>query len=199
MKRFDTVELDFNDCNSIDILPMLSVIISLREFKDLGGKVNLNFNSKANQGNLLLSSLYYEGFLKLLCDLSDIVTFDNQNSSYFDLEVFATSKINYVSMGILPAIVAAINDIADVEEWVDKKLNEAYPYIEDKVPNWVLDGLINRLRIFLVESVENVLRHAYKDDSFGKYFGIYIRFREGLNIKESTEKSEDQREKIKKI
>ncbi|MBZ9689786.1 hypothetical protein G9F72_026285 [Clostridium estertheticum] len=203
--KFTNITIDFTNFLGADPLPLISLTMSLKEFSDLGGKIEFSMFKKMDIGDnakcKLAKSMLKNGFINTLSDITDeIYLFSKKyekGSTILLKGLDAVDEHHYID--IMPITVIDTLDIKDIEEWIDERLIEFYTIISSTIPDYAIEDMMTRIKIFLTETVENIARHAYPNKEKYKYAGIYIRFREGLNIKTTTEKSFEQREYIKKL
>ena len=202
---FNSLDIDLSRCIWADPLPLLSLIISLREFRVNNGKVSIILPSiRINDGSTIsrtrfLQFLSQEGFLKaFLIEAKGKVFVDNReiDGAFFNKLKQTNIDLSFLNYPILTAEVLDLRKINDIRDFFQKKIETIiFPTI---IPIWSQEDLKSRLYAFLVETLDNIKIHAYDIENFNNSFaGIYIRFREGLDNKEINYKSLDQKRILK--
>ncbi|NCI51350.1 hypothetical protein GWC95_15585 [Sediminibacterium roseum] len=219
--RFNEAEIDMSSCGWVDPLPLLSLLISLTDFKANSGKTVLYLPSidenQEKQSDKVLKFLAEEGFLEEFakcCRITDGITTitDNENNKtqYFEDYLKSYKRVRttvfYTNCTLIPALLIDArkefnSEPSNVDTWVESKVRHIRSKISDKAPSYSQSTLLHRITNILVETIQNIVKHAYKENDHA-YAGIYLRFRNGkenksLSIEELTniEKGLQQEEK----
>ncbi|GHV44343.1 hypothetical protein AGMMS49546_28140 [Spirochaetia bacterium] len=190
---FNSISVDMQNCSWIDPIPMLSLLISLIEFKTEVGNCTIHFSDK-NIKNVL-SFLKQEGFLEILIKGNiNISIGENIFSKSEDAMSYINklpTELEYNNSFVLPA------RIIDLQSYSEEKINrlildftEKEIEIKEKVPAKTHDMIFMKLYHILFETIDNVFRHAYPNSSKHKYVGVYIRYRYGNQKLSNISKSE---------
>ncbi|RVT97329.1 hypothetical protein EOD41_18695 [Mucilaginibacter limnophilus] len=183
--------IDLSKCLWIDPLPLLSLIISLKQVNlEITKKVILKSEDNHNDEQCrLMSFLEKEGFLDqftrsgcslLILESEDKyrVYNDRDRDEYKNYE----NSLRYSDSTIIKAQVVDLSEKVteeSLDDWVDALLADQYK-LTHKITETSKDDIFSRVSLFLKETLDNIYEHAYPTQSSRKYAGFYIRFRKGL-------------------
>ena len=175
-----------------DPLPLLSLIISLVELD------NENIKKKIYLPVINKTSIEQKRFLAFISEQNFLVEIEKHGinifhpleeieGKYIKITDSYKEKINsfkihlsYNDCTILPANIVDLNHSSissiGIERYVDNMLHSIRHRIKNKITE---QETYNRMTLFLKETLENILDHAYKTKT-KKYAGFYIRYRVGL-------------------
>jgi hypothetical protein len=190
---FVELKIYFTKCQWVDPLPLLSLLIIINQYKSVGGKTTVmlpTLKENLDELNKVLKFLNDEGFLKELIKCSTVfygsdplneMTLANLKESLSNI----TRALYYTNSTLLQACILNAkeefkNGAIEVDGWVEEKIKIISTLISDKIPSYSQNSLLHRLKFVLVESIQNILDHAYQDqpNAFG---GVYVRYRNGLD------------------
>jgi hypothetical protein len=195
-------------CRWVDPLPILSLLISLADFKykNANRKCSILFSGDIKSQGTLLSFLDREGFFEIMKEYKIEYLFGSKEySDIIRKEIEKQDqKLSYVNCSISPAVIINLKTDEDTSTYdrqdmplfqankdviaEEKKKQNIDEYvsrlinenaIHDKIPTWSFEIICMKLDHILHELIENVAEHAYAKDSGLKLAGIYIRYRYG--------------------
>lgn len=185
------VIIDASKCIWVDPIPMLSLIIGIREVCDslyVQMVLKASNNESIDQCRLM-SFLEKEGFLEeLINSKCTLVVEDGENGlrelTGSDREEYRKfgSLLSFDDPTVIKAQVVDLNDkIKDgsIDDWVDHLLIDRYKFTQ-KFKETSKDEIFSRINLFLKETLDNIYEHAYPDSNVKKLAGLYIRLRKGL-------------------
>lgn len=195
---FNEAIVDISTCIWVDPLPLLSLLISLNEFKKLKGITTLIIatidETKKKDTDKVLKFLVEEGFLDefskccIIRDRNNLII-DRDSNNIESYEIFAkkykrvSTTIFYTNSTLIKACIFDSKeefntDPKMVDFWVEDKIKSIRSKISDKVPSYSQGTIIHRITNILVETIQNIVKHAYVNTN-NTYAGIYIRYRNG--------------------
>ena len=186
LNSFDNIELDFRECYWIDPIPLISLLILLKDFHLAKSKIISVSLPKANinkDKDRVLKFLYEEGFLSELESVSsEIKYFSRQNK--FTLKNI-TTELNYFGCHLCNAKIIDTVDVCSNDDCFYDFINNLIIEVgvnlrNKKIPENAYDDILYRLYILFAETIFNVYKHAYPNSTSFRYVGIYVRYRHGL-------------------
>lgn len=195
--RFTNLSFDFSNCEWVDPLPVLSMLIAVNEFVKQGGNVVFlapRISNVSSHSDKVMKFLFEEGFLELISKCCTIkypdgeILFTRGDKFPGSLAAFGKIKFSlfYTNSSVLPAQILDTRDLFgenldNIDKWVESNVNSIKAAITDRVPNaFSLSIVLHKLTILLGEMIQNIVKHAYKN-SHKSFAGIYVRFRNGLD------------------
>ncbi len=195
---FNESFIDISTCDWTDPIPLLSLLISLNEFKKTGGKSTLIIptieDSKIKETDKVLKFLAEEGFLNEFsncCTIKDKnnLIIDKETENIQNYEAFikkykrVSTTVFYTNSTLIKACLFDSKkefetNPSKVDAWVEEKIKSIRAKISDKVPSYSQGTIIHRITNILVETIQNIVKHAYTDSNYS-FAGIYIRYRNG--------------------
>jgi hypothetical protein len=194
------LSIDMSSCTWIDPIPLMSLLISLLEFRIGGGPCKLKFSEDIIKQKSLLPFLEQEGFFKIL-ERHQISFVFGDNGPENNVQILenirkARYRLSYINSSVLSAdIIDLKNKNIDslIIDLIDKKSK-----MRDVVSSESYDTVYMKLYHILYELVDNVKRHAYKPDAEHIFVGVYIRYRYGMQNASITETQKIEIEKLAK-
>ena len=199
-KDVESVVVNGENCNWIDPFPLLSLLISLAELhtkKRICYLVpNVSERDLTSEKKRVLEFLSKEGFFEVMLsyNINIIETgkyhefkkgADLRNYSKTLLANIRKSFDGYLCYDNCTIWEAQVIDLGsmkaekEINEMVDNKLEDVKHRILPHIPGSFMNEVIWKIGLFLKESINNVLEHAY-DNGSSKYVGVYLRHRVGL-------------------
>jgi len=192
------IEINCEKTLWIDPVPLISLIILFNQYVSISKKnffIRLPKVEKKQsffteqQSNIFLKFLFNEGFVNKLSDFAT-VTSQNEisNIEIFRKEVNKLNVIlNYFDCHLLNARIYDACEIHEDEEEevrfyseIESIINEIrVNLINKQIPPYYFESMLYRIRLFFSETINNVFQYAYPGEE-KKYFGIYARYRYGL-------------------
>ena len=192
-QEINKIVYNLSVCEWADPLPLLSLIIALKTFKEDGGSniiilptLSSLYKSKSDK---VLKFLEKEGFLKCFKELAIIKNKKAQILTDYDIKKFdaAQIKLSFTESTLLPAEIINVKEIDDnsngLDNWLTPKINGIRARLINIDKTQEIENLIYKLKIFIGETLHNIKKHAYQPDSKKAYACIYVRMRYGLNNK----------------
>lgn len=194
------VIVDATKCIWIDPLPLLSLIISLSEYSQTK-KVCLvipNISSLTDEKKRVLEFIEKEGFVKCMEKRNICIIQENEMPNFLAGKTFESNPTSirkwirkelngYVYFNNSTIIEASIFDLKkeyNSEEKIHNKIESILERVEHRISKHISGNLTNeivwKIGFFLKETIDNVLEHAYTQDSPTKFVGFYVRHRLGL-------------------
>ena len=197
--KMSILNIDMSHCTWADPTPMLSLLISLRLFKNDKTSINFYIPRRTEKHNAFLAFLYQEGFIQQLKDMDIKIIYADLliNLSVEDLiDIGALEQLsNYKDCCVLPARIKDLTDLdstESVEEYISNLMDEIDNVVCNKVPNYAADAMCMKLYNILLETIDNVCWHAYPSNK-NRFVGVYIRYRNGLNLPNSLNEMQQKR------
>lgn len=195
-QEIKVISIDLSRCRWADPLPLLSLLILLNEWRKKGRQAMITvpkLQNRSSETDKVLKFLSDEGFLDEMAKCAELM-----NSSEYIIESFGTLKkdlkpslekinsaLHYTNSTLLKATIIDVknefgSDLKTVDAWIEEKIKIVASLIRDRIPAYSQRSLLHRLKIVLVETVQNIVKHAYRH-SEKSFAGIYIRYRNGLD------------------
>lgn len=185
-KLISHLNLDILSLRWADPLPLISLFISLQLFKDSGGTISLidlpeisHIRSGKIDNYYFLKFFALEGFFNLLNLLVD----NPVKNEYLEIVKNYPTELYFSNPTVLTARIIDTSNIGDFDDYVESMISEIIPFTNPVINDFNSDRILSKIKHFLIESLDNIYRHAYVMENFStikKYAGIYIRFRKGL-------------------
>jgi|GEM_PF-3496774 len=184
------IVVDFKECRWIDPLPIMSLLTFvaqniLPQTKNISfvfpkPQPKLAFDDKKLAQNRVLRFLYTEGFINIINNILEIST----NLTLDDIDSINNLNItlNYFDCHLCE--VKLIDTEKTKKEDIDNIVNDSIKKIEvnlqkRKLSQFIINSITYKTRVFLLETIDNVKKHAYDAEKSMKYSMIYARYRYG--------------------
>lgn len=180
-RPFKKLMYDFSRCTWADPLPLLYSLLSAAEFSDAGGIVRIRIPEPSNDSDRFLKFISKEGFLRWFGKVSEGRLDDGrQVIGEQQIRRYAESGVElaYVDSTLLPVHLLKARSHEEVRIWLKQQVEMLGDTLVVKVPGWAVEDALYRLRVFLLETLYNVVDHAYGRNV--GYAAIYARYRRGL-------------------
>ncbi len=191
-REINEILIDATKCEWADPLPLLSLIIALSELNNRIQRIVLLpdlSEVKINQRKFL-AFIEKDGFIDTLLDNNIKIQIIQSNGirqksinkqyrqSLRDYEKYLFFHDSTILEARVIDLSTEIKD-AGIERFIDDELSAVRHRFKKKLKGVHEKQVFNRVGLFLKETTENVLEHAYIN-SQKKLIGFYIRFRIGL-------------------
>ncbi|MCX8131169.1 MAG: phosphoribosyltransferase [Clostridia bacterium] len=190
--------IDMRDLEWVDPIPFINLILTLYSFKKSKEDRELAFylpSDSEDNKRKLLKYIAQEGFLKQLICIGDVYF----NKSKCDDDTIEKMKLYDIELSfnrcqVFPLKIINPFEIGDIDNYITKEMNNIRHALQQKKLTYTqVNSLTHKIKLILVELVQNIREHAYPGEKKG-FGSIYIRYREGYNYKMDS----DQKEKLKK-
>lgn len=189
--NFSELHFDFTKCHFTDPTPLLSLLLFISKLKENFQNITITLPdisiTHVENNEFYLSFVKFlaqEGFIELMIDVGVHVFMSNKRiteTSLIELANLQTFEI-YPSDNIHKATIVNTEIIENFELWADSIIKEIQPNLrKTTIDNNLYDLLLTKIKIFLIETFQNIKLHAYRSNV--KNGALYIRWRKGLNYK----------------
>jgi hypothetical protein len=185
--RPECLQFSFIECEWIDPLPLMSIVLEVAHARSLGIEVKIllpDENSTKNAGRLL-KFIAEEGFLECLDVLrkkyGKIEILDKKGEKWIE-NTYGQTAAAYKDAHCLPMTFFDFSQYVEVPEKIGEVLPQVDIKLADKVSPYEREWLIYKLRLLLQETLCNINEHAYEGNGENpetKPAIIYVRYRIG--------------------